>query len=243
MERGELFGALVDYHCSVNLRKALPRIRNGVLANQRGAIPEGSDVSCPYSGVLIVANGSHLAERLLQDRVVGDDEISGFKEIPTKTELSRYLPQKEAEDGAYVFDGTKSRMTHVQELNNSPPGLPADFVMYHMVPANFFYASGQGPRPKIGTKTRLAIKLPHAYHDTETFQIKRSRYGPLGMGKVTHFTIDGLVEEFLFEYDPTKTNPDHGRRSGIAGKIRTYQRNDSGLYLASEQAVNLDQYF
>lgn len=235
MEKGDLFWWLVDYHCNINLKESLSKIRNGVLVNNGGRYPEGTDRGCPYQGVLIIANGSTLAERLVRDHIVHDQELSDFVDAGSKAQFLDYLRKQETDDGAYVYDGSNGKMAHVEEINNDPP-LPAGFSMCNMVPKDFFFVDGKQPKPMIGTKTRLAIKVPQAYENTEAFQIKRSRYGTLGMGKVTHFTDQGLAKEFLFAYDPSYDGPFINRRKGIIGLLRTYQRDDNGqLYRASQE--------
>ena len=78
-----MFNWLVEYHCSVNLPEALPHIKNGVLDNKGGLYQEGTDRGCPYQGSLIIANGSTLADRLVEDNVI-HDEPDEFKKIVSK---------------------------------------------------------------------------------------------------------------------------------------------------------------
>jgi len=238
MEKGDLFWWLVDYHCQVNLKEASPYIKAGVLDNKGGLYKEGRDAGCPYQGVLVVANGSTLADRLVEDHVI-HDEPDEFVAVPARDHFFNYLNRQSTEDGAYIFDGSNQRITTVGELNNNPRNFPRDFLTYSRIPRDFVSAGGQLPLSMIGTKTRLAIKLPCAYDNTEAFQIKRSRYGTLGMGKVTHFTKDGLEREFLFDYKPDSSGSFIDPKQGIVGLLRTYQRDGAGtLYRASEEIVD-----
>lgn len=241
MEKGDLFWWLVDYHCNVNLPQVLPNIKDGVL-NSKKSYREGSDKDVPYQGVLIIANGDTLADRLYEDELVNEPP-GEFRPIPSKSSLSDYLDQEVAEDGAYVYDCTHNRIAKVNDINNTPPGLSRDFPIYSQVPSDFVSVDGKLPvgPDTIGTKTRLAIKIPAGYarFGAEAFQIKRSRYGTLGMGKVTHFTDQGLVKEFLFAYDPSSKGSFVDRRKGIIGLLRTYQRDSEWhLYRASESMVD-----
>ena len=243
MKKGDLFNWLVQYHCQVNLPEALPLIENGVLYNKKGKYEEGTDNGCPYQGVLIIANGSTLADRLVEDRVI-HDEPDAFYQISSSGKLFDYLDRQATDDGAYIYDSVNERITRVAEINNGLP-LPRDFPVYDQVPKDFTSENGHLPLGVIGTKTRLAIKMPHAYRDTEAFQVKRSRYGLLGMGKVTHFTRQGLAREFLFAYNPISSD-DHSsprpfidREQGIIGLLRTYQLDGAGtLYRASEERID-----
>lgn len=238
MEKGDLFWWLVDYHSTVNLQESLPKIKNGALDDKGGKYKEGTDKGCPYDGVLIIANGSTLADRLVEDKVI-HHKPNEFLGIPSKNNLFDYLNQQSGEDGSYIYDSHRERIANVMEFNNSPPNLSTDFDIYSMIPSDFTSADGSKPLDTIGTKTRLAIKMPQAYQNTEAFQIKRSRYGTLGMGKVTHFSDQGLVEEFLFTYDPSSDGPFVHKKKGIIGLLRTYQRDGNGpLYRASEKVVD-----
>ena len=113
-----------------------------------------------------------------------------------------YLGNQENADGAYIFDGVNNQMAKTFELNNSPENTPRDMRrkkdLVKYLPPNFLSEDASVRLGNIGTKTRLAIRIPHAYDNTEAFQIKQSAYGPLGIGKVTHFTRDGLAQEFFF---------------------------------------------
>jgi len=87
----------------------------------------------------------------------------------------------------------------------------------------------------LGTKTRLAIKLPQAYDRTKAFQIKRTAYGLLGIGKVTQFGPQGLEQEFFFRYEPRSEGPFVDAEAGIVGIHRQYERQEQGLILISTQ--------
>ena len=243
MKKGDLFNWLVQYHCQVNLPEALPLIEYGVVYNKKGKYEEGTDNGCPYQGVLIIANGSTLADRLEEDKVI-HDQPDPFYQISNSGKFFDYLNRQATDDGAYIYDSVNERITRVAEINNGLP-LPRDFPVYEQIPGDFTSENGNLPLSAIGTKTRLAIKMPYAYQDTEAFQIKRSRYGSLGMGKVTHFTNQGLAREFLFAYNPispddqSSPGPFIDQEQGIIGLLRTYQRDGAGiLYQVSEEQVD-----
>ncbi len=229
MQKGELFGALVEYHIQENLQSALSHIKDGRLRGLYGRLlKEGSDKGQLYEGVLIVANGATLMDRLVEDEVILS-KPQPFTHLENKRDFFAYLTSQDDSDGAYVFDGVNQRITKASEFNNNPP-LPAPVEYSSLVPADFLSFAGDvdvHDDSKYGTKTRLAMKIPQAYQNTDTFQIKRSAYGPLGMGKVTHFNRQGVVEEFFFQYEPLSQR--------INGVYRSYSRNEVGQLMRQSE--------
>ena len=238
METGDkLFQWLVDYHCRHNLPAVLHHVQQGVSYNISGQrLAEGHE-NPYYHGFLIIANGTTLADRLFQDRVVIDEEVEGFVPLPSKRTLFEYLGKQQDNDGAYIYDSVNRQMTRVYELNNNPAALQRPRLV-EMVPADFVTYDGTvlPAARNLGTKTRLAIKLPQTYDQVDTFQIKRSAYTALGMGKVTHFDHEGLVEEFFLDYRPQSTRPFISRNHGIVGVYRRY-RDDEGSPVHSENIL------
>ena len=244
MDKKTIFDWLVAYHIGVNLEACLPHMQDGRIIGTNGKpLTENLDYYVqPHQGLLVVANGESLANRLKKDRVVHDDEIHPFTPTSNAGDFFRYLSEYGQGDGAYVFDGLNSRVTKIQELDNNPSTLPENLDLYSMVPPDFFFYDAHAHRAWIGNKTRLAIKLPHAYDSTDTYQIKRSPYTEFGMGKVTHFNRQGLVEEFFFMYDPSSDGPFIKPDQGIIGVYRSYERNpQKRLIRTLEKLVDVSQ--
>ena len=238
MEKSDIFEALVRYHFFNNLLPNLHRVVNGRLVVE-GNVPEGMDKNQVNSGALVIADGETLVDRLISDEVVLDepDELEAPVPIPSTTEFFQYLNGMDGEDGAYIFDSQNRRILQVHELNNNPKKLKKIPLSY-LVPADFVHYKPENAAKKqrMGTKTRNAARAARAY-DADAFQIKRSRYTDLGFGKVTHFTIDGLAEEFFFKYEPEGKVPllldEPGLR--IAGVYRRYEPKDGGIQGVFEQ--------
>ena len=219
-----MFEWLVRYHCEENLPKCLPHIRNGRYISPFTQTPlnEGTDENDAYIGVLILSDGTDLLDNLVENEVItGDeDDIDPFEDTPDYTPFQRYINNQQNSDGAYVFNAINQIMARVYELNNNPKSLSrfTNKSLLDNIPPDFVTTDRKDINPKrsLGTKTRLAIKLPLAYDDVDAFQIKRTAYTPLGMGKVTHFTRQGLKQEFFFKYEDNR----------IIGVHRTYDQGE-----------------
>ena len=239
-----IFNWLINYHYYINLKLCLPYIENGRLIQQGRHLDECDDEVEAYKGVLIVADGSTLINRLEHDRVIHDNPADlEFTTIASMGDLFRYLANQKNSDGAYLFNKESGKITRVCEINNSMPNMPDESSMHRMIPDDFvsFDKKIMSYR-NIGTKTRLAIKIPHAYDDSETYQIKRSSYGKLGMGKVTHFNKQGLVEEFFFNLDIMATNST-SQMSKISGMHRKYNKSPDGRLVKVSESVITDFEF
>ncbi len=229
----DIFGWLVEYHCSVNLQECIPRIVRGKIIGYRGTSYAQGEENKFYTGTVIIANGDTLADRLIEDGVVKipptrRELYAKFRQVKTPQELREYLLQQ-PEDGAQIYDGINERIAHVKTFNNSPPGVPESLELEKLLPEDFASTDGSvTAREGVGNRTYIAMILPHGYDNTEGFQIRQSAYGNLGMGKVTHFVKgQGLKQEFWLEYDDEK---------GIIGVHRKYGKSADGrIKLESEE--------
>lgn len=237
--RDKLFSWLVDYHCGVNVEQCLPHMREGRVYSSPGKpLEEGVEENKLYSGVLVVANGNTLADRLHTGGVIHDDpgELD-FVPLATQDDLFRYFAQQRNRDGAYIVNGDRGLITRVSELNN---GLPVSQSPYDQVPADFVSYDQHIPvQRNLGVRTRLAIKMPQAYPETNTFQIKQTAYGNTGIGKVTHFGPQGLLEEFFLLHDPASAGPYLWPKQHLIGVHRRYEREGNNpLVKVSEEVVD-----
>lgn len=238
MDKNQIFQWLVDYHYQ-NLKLCLPYIVDGKVQVRGTPLEECYDENELYKGLLIVVNNNVIVDKLVEDGVVlSEPEQPNI--VSTREEFFSLISRQKNSDGAYILDRVNQRITKVSELNNNPKALPKQLPIYNMVPKDFVSHTAKLDVRNIGTKTRLAIKLPHAYEDTDTFQIKRSAYTPLGLGKVTHFNKQGLVEEFFFRHMPEAKAP-LIECTGIVGVYRKYWRDESGaLAMISEEIIDKD---
>ena len=218
MEQIDIFKWLVRYHHERNLETCMPYLgADGVIrppANRGLPVKEGRE-NKEYDGILIFKNGNTLVDRLINDKLVDARDVSVPMDVGTIDKLFTFLDEREDEDGVFVYESARGQMTRiskVRDINTQTKQLKSS------VPGNFIYSQGESGeqelREMMGTKTRLAIELPQFYSDINAYQIKRSAYTPLGMGKVTHFDKDGLSQEFHMEYTP----------EGIIGVTKRYER-------------------
>ncbi|MFH1364525.1 MAG: hypothetical protein ABIH52_02610, partial [Candidatus Aenigmatarchaeota archaeon] len=220
----DIFHALVGYHTERNLERCRPYISDGriyIMDSSRGVLThvpleEGAENEI-YGGVLILADGEKLSRRMKEDHVINDEEDPVFHSAVQYGEACfwDYMENTNRKDGAYIYDGDNNRIAKVWELNNRPDSLAGmNIHLDDMVPKDFTYKDSRGN--EFGNKTRLAIKLPIAYPGSEAYQIKRTAYGGLGLGKVTNFGSEGLSREFFFDTD-------RGDHRLILGVFRDYE--------------------
>ncbi len=251
MADSNLFEWLMYYQCRSNLEPCLRWIVDGTLRHPDGLDPfeegEEADGIRNYVGLLIISDGRNLLDMLRQDKIVYEEDVAkahdddGFVKVTTAGELSDYLDMVGKRDGAYVYDGDDNEITRVYEFTNRHPNLER-VPLLDFIPDNFFEYNGCTPpeRKQIGTKTRLAIRLPQAYENIQTYQIKRTAYASLGMGKVTHFDNSGLREEFFLMHAPgLEGAPYISAEKGIIGVYRDYVQRDGKVVLNSQSLIRL----
>jgi hypothetical protein len=205
-----LFDWLVELHYD-HLDDCRPHIKHGRFHGLNGQpLVEGEDECEGYKGILLIANGDTLVERLKDNNIVADEQIDSFVPVRNKDEFVAYLRKQRGCDGAYIFNSVDQSITRVYELNNNLPGR----VLMEKIPRDFVYSHGKTAQERdLGTKTRLAIGLPQIYDNVDAYQIKRTAYTDVGLGKVTHFNKNGLSKEFYFDTLHDK----------IVGRFNTYR--------------------
>lgn len=232
-----LFGWLVEYHHR-NLEHCLRFLQDGRILSGEGIPFEEGEENERYKGLVIIANGSTLTQRLRDGGV-----INGSTPQPTpfvsKEEVFDYFDGQNGKDGAYLLDSVNRSIVRIVELNNNPSGMPM-VKLEDMIPTDFVQYHGKRvDENDLGNKTRIAIKVPQAYANTEAFLIKRSAYTPLGMGKVARFNSSGLAEEFFFMCEPTAQ--EHFVAPGIIGVHRQYHIERGRPVLTTQSTQRLYQ--
>jgi len=212
---------------------------------------EGSDKRTPYEGIMILKNGTTLIDKLKKDGRVRSGDVDEAISIKTKEEFFEFMKHRTEEDGIFVYESAKKQLRRVsyvcpQHLEEKRNGGVLEDLIESSIPNDFIqFNSTLSPaymRLRLGTKTRLAIEIPksYSYGEIDVYQIKRSAYTDLGMGKVTHFNKQGLVEEFfMMPMNGGKaiegTNP-----NGICGVYRSYVKENGRVKMAEEKkAENL----
>lgn len=236
----DIFEDLVKYHCTANLAACRPYIKEGqILDNESKPLQEGSDLKTPHEGLLILRNGSTLLDKLVNSGRVHTADIDTPVKLSTEEDFYHFLNFREENDGVYVYE---SRLGQMRRIGYVVP--PNGASIDDSLPRDFVYQEGSNAatqRLKLGTKTRIALELTaEEGAKIQAFQIKRSSYGHLGMGKVTHINEQGLAREFYLEYQPDHTGPFIDQEQGIVGIYKTYRKENDCLELAEEGYVHFE---
>ena len=202
MIRDIIFEWLVEHHLNNYYTICRPHMIDGVLLDPHTQSPfnEGSDLRQWYPGLLVLANGENLPQRLHDDGFICDTVMENSVPIPNKQSFFNYLQQTEGRDGVYVIDTIHNTVTHVSGLNDDHPLVQKyKRKLLERLPDDFVYSNGTPPTESdIGRRTYIADLIPLVLKDIEAFQIKQSSWGNIGIGKVTNFNSDGLAKEFYF---------------------------------------------
>ncbi len=226
----DIFEIMKEFHTENNLRQNLAYYDGGMFKppeNRFQQIKEGRENNS-YNGICVFKNGSTLCDRLVEDGRVHRLDIDEPYDLSTESRWFDFLENREDEDGVYVYEprtGQLYRISKIKDMNRSVSRLsdyvPPDFVFYH--PDTYVLGNPESMlRKNIGTKTRLAIDLPVSYPGVQAYQIKRSGYTPLGMGKVTHFNNNGLAREY-FLHNMAEPGEMVVPEYGIKGTVRDYR--------------------
>ncbi|NQV91227.1 hypothetical protein HQ489_02025 [Candidatus Woesearchaeota archaeon] len=240
MTSSPLFEWLVMYHLEKNLSPRSEYLSHGDMP----FAPEGEEVEGSF-GCLIIENGDTLAERLREERIILDRRHPQFKPANDYDEFQDYLVKNGKKDGAFIYDSLNQRVARVNRLSNNTPQMDeVRGYQTNLIPNDFIFDGRtqtlieRDIDDHVGTKTDLAIVIPEAYttddSHVQAYQIKRTAYGNLGLGKVTHFAKGGLQREFFFDYIPTGDN-----KSELMGVYRTYHQEDGKVQLLAERKVPL----
>ena len=240
MKNKDIFNWLVREHLLRDWPNVKPHVKDGKLVSHN--IKPGKTENEYYGGILIFAKGKNFAEDLKKNNIVLAGKTNVPYNIHTFDRFNRYCARFRVEDGATVIDKSSDMAYHVSVFNNNPQifwtfkdklnflfhgkyrkyniqqALPRDFASIKESTKIGEYSSNPG------NKTYVAIVLPQAYPKVHTFQIKRTAYTPLGMGKVTHFDSKGLVEEFFLAYMPAHKGEFIDKQHKIVGIYRYYDR-------------------
>lgn len=198
MAEVNIFEWMVEYHCKNNLKNCIPYIKNGRVYSNGKAVKEGEENDL-YQGVLIVANGNTLLRKLIDKKLILPEDMGESFKINGIDDFFKCIDRQKNKDGAFIYDSIDKKMINAYSINNNTGIADTPKFFANMFPKDFVYSDSRGVQRKdIGTKTKLAVELPLIYDNINTYQIKRTGYTNLGIGKVTHFDKDGLKKEFFF---------------------------------------------
>lgn len=204
-----LFDWLLEYHYERNLYECLPYIEDGQVKVDGGPVKEGAENKLT-KGVLIIADGSRLAEKMMKEGIVINRVKPEFEPVRSYDEFVNYLGKAVDADGAFVYDGANKSMALVRFANSTPRLKEERKRTLSLIPRDFIYSDGRELSQRdldriVGTKTDLAIHVPVAYSQNDwiikAYLLKNSAYGSLGVGKVAQFGPEGLEREIHYDYD------------------------------------------
>jgi hypothetical protein len=242
MEKNNIFDYLADYHYRYNLPDCIDSIKDGRGFDPKGNILEEAYHENPwYNGCLIISDGKTIVDRLFNDNIIANQNSCDFKNVENINDFQSFIKCQKNPDGAYIFDDRISSIAKVRKINNNPnpDKIPEvyDFVK-EVLPYDFVFSNGihdlEDTIENIGLKTDLSMRMVLAYNNVDSFQIKRTAYGPLGIGVVTHLgdfknydgkgLSKGLVERFHFEYDSSNSSKSLSDKFPIVGVYTQYEK-------------------
>ncbi|MBI2668860.1 hypothetical protein HYX14_03380 [Candidatus Woesearchaeota archaeon] len=247
MSNNSLFEWLVQYHTERNLKVSRNFIEDGQFYINDLPVREGDENPFAF-GCLILANGDTLVDRLKKENITLDTRDPEFVSAQQYRPFMTYLDQCGKKDGAFIYDGKNQKIARTSRLRNSSPSIGAVRKRRRgLVPEDFIFEDAQeltedDLENHIGTKTDLAMVLPVAYTENgsnvHAYQIKRTAYTHLGLGKVTHFGSQGLMEEFFFKYNPASAGPFVDEEKKIVGVYRKYGLRNGQVKRVPEEPIS-----
>ncbi len=224
-----IFEVLMQYHIQ-NLNQSLPYIQHGQILD-KDATPLEQGENPYYKGLYLIYDGQEILEKASQ-RIVRGSAIRETTYVPTQnlffqTLTANNTTHKKDPDVAYLYNTKDAKLTRIKgELSNHCTE-DLDHILQRCLPDDFASPDGSIPLADLGTKTANALLTTYALnhpHDqgVRTIIIKRTPYGPLGMGKLTEFGKDGLTREFYFEHNPNHTGPFINQQHHIVGIFKQY---------------------
>ncbi len=223
MDRERFIWWLVKLHVDENLPASIRKSPHGlelegvIIGRDGMPLEQGNGENNSYNGLLFITNGVSTLNSLIRKGWVPEDdygEIEGFRKVNGYEEFSNYIKEKQrgrGEGTAYAFSAEKDAMTLIPEFRNVPQlpfyrrafrkllsslRLSKKKGLTDSLPKDFLDVGGEREvtSADIGTKTRVAIRAARDYPHVNTFEIRRTPYGSLGMGAVVEFDKYGIRE-------------------------------------------------
>ena len=224
------FDWLTRYFCAEILQPSLPYLREGVFHSPytRQPIPIGEENEF-QPGFLLVKNGETTIDQLVQQGWLKPSDIDGFRTVSSYEQFAGFLRAQGKKDGVHIYDTDQERMTRVYELDNKRDEDRAPLL--DLVPADF-----ASLEENLGTKTRLALRIPQHLPHVNTYQVKRTA-NETGLGTVTRISSQGLAEWLFLRREPQGpyVNDEHQ----LALIHRRYAPRNGRIALAEEEKVVL----
>jgi len=194
MDKPTIYETAKGFHINYNAKNQLISL----LQNPSIALNGAENKS--QVGAAFIANGAAVLNRMVALEMIAQEDIDDSIAIPSQSAFETYMLEKGEEDGCHVIDSASNEINRVGEIyaDKCPEFKDAKYFTSR-VPTDFVTPGGLESIKlgNIGTKTRLVMRAPFLLEGVSGFQIKRTQYGPLGLGKVTWFDKLGLYKEFF----------------------------------------------
>jgi hypothetical protein len=236
MARLNLFNAMALYHIKNSLPNCMKFFENGKIKDlyNDGYFNEGQENDA-HKGFLVVSDGKDVLEKLVNDDAIEDKDSITYR-INSHDELFNYLNSQKDKDGAYVFDSYNNKITRVmfnrdsdmlkQRLKNNHKG---EYDLNQKLPYDFLLSNccSDFKTIDVGSKTRVATQLTHAYDHLKAVVLKRTGYGDLAIGRVVYVLPNGVNSSMHFEYKPSLNGitPFVDSTNKIAAYLKKYENN------------------
>jgi len=243
--RENIFEAMIQLQY-FNLLNSLPHFKKGQICDLDGTFLDGKEN--PYSkGAYIIYDGPQILEKA-RTMAVRKNGFGSTLETPARTDLLDYLKSNKDSDVTILYNTSAQQITPLKgELKNYVEGEDLEKILKLSLPADFVKPNAKTlDLGQIGTKTANAIFVPYILNKKKdlgihTILVKRSPYGPLGMGKVAEFSKDGLTRELFMYHDQNHHGPFVNADYHIVGEIRAYTKENDKLTLTQRQYVHILQ--
>ncbi len=224
-----IFEVLMHYHVQ-NLHQSLPHFQNGQILDKDNTNLELGE-NPYYKGLYLIYDGPEILEKASK-RIVRGSAIRETTPAPSieqffQTIQANNTSHKKDPDVAYLYNTTDAKLTRIKgELSNHCTE-DLDHILQRCLPGDFVSPDGSSTIYDVGTKTANAVLTAYALNHPQdqgvrTIVIKKTPYGPLGMGKLAEFGKDGLTREFYFEHNPNHTGPFINQEHNIVGIYKQY---------------------
>ncbi|MFH0979104.1 MAG: hypothetical protein V1837_07440 [Candidatus Woesearchaeota archaeon] len=204
------FEWMTEYVYERILPKVIPHLdhKEGRVIGLDGKIlGEGPDFENPYyNGLIMAFDGEKILAKASE--VMGRPNAIGEPvKVDGKEGFKQYLVANDKRDIKLLYNSQGELMYSMRgEFKNWHPDFPVDENLERRLSKDFLSLDGHIPVQYAGTKTWAAVLTPALVNklnlggDVDTILLQETPVGA-GIGRLSHFDKDGLVEDLHFVYN------------------------------------------